>query len=203
MWGFLWKKKDADPGPGVPPGEYVPEGQARLWDRIKAFSTDDPEAEYPFSRRLADECKWTREFALRAIGEYKKFLFLCLTCDHMVTPSVTVDKVWHLHLQYTKSYLEDLCVYTLGRLIHHHPSRGGKADQSKYERLYQLTLDAYARNFGEPPADIWGRRVALTRTEVPGTGQPAITLVPDGYKKGDDKALFGMLSGSAPKDAQR
>jgi hypothetical protein len=39
---------------------------------------------------------WSRPFALRAIEEYRKFVFLALVADHQVTPSDQVDQVWHL-----------------------------------------------------------------------------------------------------------
>lgn len=41
--------------------------------------------------------RWSRPFALRAIEEYRKFVFLALVAKHQVTPSDQVDQVWPLH----------------------------------------------------------------------------------------------------------
>ena len=76
--------------------------------------------------------------------------------DHPVTPSITVDEAWHLHLIYSKSYWEDLCFYTVGKPLHHNPSGGSASEESAFELAYSLTLDLYRRFFGNPPSDIWG-----------------------------------------------
>lgn len=85
-------------------------------------------------------------------------MFLCVTTGHMCTPSVHVDEAWHLHLLYTKSYWDKLCKEVLGRPIHHQPSEGGTSENTRFAGLYERTLNSYASVFGEPPADIWGKR---------------------------------------------
>jgi hypothetical protein len=74
----------------------------------------------------------------------------------MVSPSLVIDEVWHLHLQYTQSYVEDLCVFTLGRFLHHIPSRGGRAEKARFDGYYRQTLSSYRAYFGEPPVEVWG-----------------------------------------------
>lgn len=80
---------------------------------------------------------------------------LCVT-DHSLTPSDQVDQVWHLHLLYTQSYWIGLCQNTIGRQIHHGPTKGGQAEGEKYGDLYERTLKVYQELFlHPPPADLW------------------------------------------------
>ncbi len=128
----------------------------QLWEALAAFELDAPGCGLTFSERAARENGWRVGFTRRAINEYKRFLFLAVTCEHVVCPSDAVDQVWHMHLTYTRSYWDDLCGRVLGRPLHHGPTRGGSGEQEKYFRLYQRTLKSYAAAFGAPPpADIW------------------------------------------------
>jgi hypothetical protein len=77
--------------------------QIDLYERIQAFSLDQPDDGLSFSRRLARDNGWSLEYAQRVIEEYKKFAFLAVVAGHPVTPSDQVDQVWHLHLTYTRS----------------------------------------------------------------------------------------------------
>lgn len=185
---------DTGPQRRCPVYTGIPAAHRELWDRLEALELDDASAEKPFSLRLAEQQTWPLEFARRAIDEYKKFLFLCMTQDHVVSPSLTVDEVWHLHLQYTESYLEDLCVYTLRRIIHHMPSKGGKREARKHQDLYALTLEAYRRNFGEPPADIWGpenwRNLKISAQCAARKGKE---LDPETHTRGDQTSLLKQL----------
>lgn len=134
----------------------IPAEHQALWARIEAFQLDEPEAEFPFSSRLSEQQDWSPDFTALAIREYKRFLFLSMVATHMVSPSLVIDEVWHLHLQYTQSYVEDLCVFTLGRFLHHIPSRGGRAEKARFDGFYQQTLSSYRAYFGEPPVEVWG-----------------------------------------------
>lgn len=133
---------------------HIPD-TAKLWRELEAFSIDKPGAPYPFSARLADEQDWTSDFSLRAISEYKRFIFLATVAGHPVTPSFVVDEVWHTHLIFTRSYWE-VMGDILGILIHHDPGQGEPGDEAVFARQYQQTLESYRKYFGEPPADIWG-----------------------------------------------
>jgi hypothetical protein len=126
------------------------------WEKIRRFTLDDPDAGYRFSDRLAHENGWSLLFALRAMEEYKRFVYLMCLSPEPLSPSHAVDQVWHLHLLYTRSYWDDLCENTLGRKIHHGPTKGGPTEQRKFAEWYQQTLDLYAQTFGHsPPDDIW------------------------------------------------
>lgn len=107
--------------------------------------------------RLAEENRWTPEYALRAIEEYKRFVFLAMVCPHEVTPSKTVDVVWHLHLLYTENYWQKFCHGVLGRDFHHFPGDGSVLDEARFQQNYAETLASYRSIFQlDPPEDIWG-----------------------------------------------
>ncbi|WP_293063633.1 MULTISPECIES: TIGR04222 domain-containing membrane protein [unclassified Moorena] len=130
--------------------------QTQIYQRLQAFSLDDPEAKFPFSKRLARENQWSLNYTQRVIEEYKKFAFLAVVADHPVSPSDPVDQVWHLHLTYTHSYWDEFCPNILQTPFHHLPSGGGASEKSKFDDWYSKTLASYHYFFGEaPPLDIW------------------------------------------------
>lgn len=130
--------------------------EQKLWDEIREFELDDDEAVYSFSDRLAKENNWSKGFSLRAIEEYKKFMFLICTTHQPRTPSDEVDKVWHLHLLYTRSYWNDFCALVLKRQVHHGPTRGGPDEHEKFVNAYAQTLQHYRNTFHhDPPPDLW------------------------------------------------
>ncbi|WP_219941461.1 hypothetical protein [Iamia sp. SCSIO 61187] len=130
---------------------------AGLVDRLLRFEVDDdPSVPLGFRARLARENGWTPAFAARVYDEYRRFLVLAATGRHAVTPSDQVDQAWHLHLAYTRSYWDHLCGEVLGRPLHHGPTGGTAADDTRYREQYAATLDRYREVFGEePPADVW------------------------------------------------
>jgi hypothetical protein len=83
--------------------------EADLYKRICEFDLDESGATFPFSHKLARAYQWKRVYTLRAIQEYKKFMFLGMVCDHIVSPPVPIGLVWHLHLIYTHSYWDKFC----------------------------------------------------------------------------------------------
>lgn len=129
--------------------------QVELYDRIKAFKLDLPDVLLPFSVKLAWEYRWSQVYTLRVIQEYKKFIFLAMVADHIVSPSAVVDRVWHHHLLFTHSYWDELCGNVLNKPLHHTLGFGGKEEALKNYHLYELTLETYQRYFGTPPEDIW------------------------------------------------
>jgi hypothetical protein len=130
--------------------------QQELWLSIKNFELDDPHASFSFTDRLARENDWDLEYSLRAVGEYKRFIFLMCIAEHPVTPSDQVDQVWHLHLLYTQSYWVDMCTHILRRQLHHGPTKGGDSEKNKFENWYAKTLTLYTEIFSvSPPADLW------------------------------------------------
>lgn len=129
--------------------------QANLYKRLQAFELDDPAHQFGFTRHLMRNQGWTLDYAQRAIIEYKKFAFLTVVVNHQVTPSDQVDQVWHTHLIFTQSYWEEFCPKVLKKTLHHHPTRGGRAERAKFHHLYAQTIASYRQFFGSPPVDIW------------------------------------------------
>lgn len=170
----------ADRAGPAPRGEALPalhvwtDAERDLWHRIAAFEVGDASWELPFWKRLARENGWSREFALRVVDEYRKFVFLAMAAGHPVTPSDEVDQAWHLHMVYTRSYWDDLCAGTLGRPLHHGPTKGGREEDGKFHDWYARTLESYAAFFGVyPPRDVWptsqerfGRSAGFRRVNV-------------------------------------
>ena len=150
-----WANWDANAGNSK--GVYtVVARNDELYKLLQEFDIDGGEVALTFGARLARENSWSVPFAERVVAEYKRFVYLAMTAEHMVTPSVAVDEAWHLHLTYTKSYWERMCSEVLGRPLHHNPAEGGKSEQNKFLDLYNRTLETYRVTFGEePPADIW------------------------------------------------
>jgi hypothetical protein len=127
-----------------------------LWQKIDSFPIDDPASLFPFSRKLAQENNWHPAFIERAIREYKRFVYLCCTIPEGASPPPVVDEVWHLHMLYTENYWEEFCEKTLGRKLHHRPSRGGPEEKEKHVNWLQASIENYRLVFDEnPPEDIW------------------------------------------------
>ncbi|EGF90485.1 hypothetical protein ABI_35080 [Asticcacaulis biprosthecium C19] len=127
-----------------------------LWQALNAYDLDAADAELPFSRRLARDNNWSHAHAQATVEEYKRFIYLVCVSGTVLTPSEDVDQAWHLHLIYTRDYWDRFCDQTLGRKIHHGPTQGGAAEDSKYLDAYRRTLSLYETDFGTPPpASIW------------------------------------------------
>ena len=126
-----------------------------LWQALSAYEVGPADADFTFTARLARENGWSAAHAARVFEEYRRFLFLAMTAGHEVTPSDAVDQAWHLHLTYTRDYWERLCPQVLGAPLHHGPTKGGRAEGTRYFEQYALTLRAYEAAFGPAPADIW------------------------------------------------
>lgn len=135
-----------------------------LWEKVERFELDEPGASKTFTDRLMLEQNWSRGFANKAIAEYKRFMVMCVVLPEGASPSYVVDQVWHLHLTYTKSYWVDFCRNTLGKDVHHIPSKGGKDEEYRHIKWYQDTLRHYEALFGiRPPQDVWLNRVKAPR----------------------------------------
>lgn len=127
--------------------------QRSLYDSLCTFDFDGGNAAFSFAHRLARENGWTLRFAKRALDEYRKFVFLAMEAGHPVTPSDEVDQAWHLHLTYSDAYARLNAL--LPRPLLHNPTKGGQAEDDKFEDWYAKTKESYRRYFGEPPEDLW------------------------------------------------
>lgn len=126
-----------------------------VWQALKGYEIDLADAALSFQQRLARENRWSDPFAERVVEEYKRFCFLAVTAGHEVTPSDAVDQVWHLHLTYSRDYWQRFCPEVLDTELHHGPTAGGTAEQTRYFEQYAQTLKSYEAAFGSAPSDIW------------------------------------------------
>ena len=126
-----------------------------LWARLEAFSFDAPTGSKPYSRKLQEAEGWSRAHTRKVIEEYRRFLYLTQVSPAEATPSEPVDRAWHLHLTYTRSYWEDLCGSVLRQPLHHEPGKG-EEDRRRYREQYVATRHLYRKEFGRtPPMAIW------------------------------------------------
>lgn len=123
---------------------------------VEGLEFGNPDAALDFTGRLQrEQLGWSRAFAERVVGEYRKFLILAAVSEAPITPSEAVDQAWHLHIVYTRSY-HDWCDALFGGYLHHGPTEGGQVEAERFDEQYNATLALYTELFGEaPPADIW------------------------------------------------
>ena len=127
-----------------------------LLEKIMAFEIAPDNDVFSFKARLCRENNWSDEYADLCINEYKRFIYLAAVSNQQITPSDAVDQVWHLHMLYTKSYWNELCLNILKSPLHHNPTKGGDIEKNRFIRQYQDTLKQYKYTFQEtPPEDIW------------------------------------------------
>ena len=127
-----------------------------LSDHVAACFGGPDAATRAFATKLQRKLHWSSRFALRAIDEYRKFLYLGVVADFGVTPSKVIDQVWHEHLLFTRAY-DEFCREVLGRPFEHFPELVSTGEQtSTFASQYQATLNLYEEEFDvTPPPDIW------------------------------------------------
>lgn len=131
------------------------QSELNLLEKLMSFELDDSNSSFTFSDRLARENDWSLEYSIRAIHEYKRFIYLIIISKEPLTPSDEIDQVWHLHLLYTQSYWKDMCRDLLKTEIHHGPTKGIE-ERDGFKDAYQNTLSLYKKVFDEEaPKDIW------------------------------------------------
>jgi len=110
-----------------------------------------------FAHKIMKKHRLPRAFTFRAIEEYKKFVYLGVISDFVVTPSKYIDIVWHEHLLFSKGYRE-FCDDVIQYQFDHQPELITTEDQTDiFTTQYLETLDLYRQEFGmEPPENIWG-----------------------------------------------
>lgn len=130
---------------------------AQLADRVRAAFGGGDASTQAFASKVARKLGWTRPFALRAIHEYKKFVYLGVVSETSVTPPKVIDQVWHEHLLFTRAY-RDFCRDVLGRDFDHNPELVQSKRQTElFQVQYAETLALYQSEFAQrPPAEIWG-----------------------------------------------
>jgi hypothetical protein len=127
-----------------------------LTDRVAEMFGGKDASTKAFAHKLSRKLGWPAEFALRAIAEYKKFVFLGVVSTENVTPSKVIDQVWHEHQLFTKAYRE-FCNEVIDKEFDHTPELIPVPEQTlQFNQQYLDTLALYKAEFNmEPPADIW------------------------------------------------
>ncbi|MFQ3262253.1 hypothetical protein [Reinekea sp.] len=109
-----------------------------------------------FWSKLTSENGWSLSYAKEVFSEYKKFVWLAKNSRSRVVPSKAIDRVWHLHMTFTKSYWHDLCTDVLNYELHHIPSSKNSRSEELDRIGYKNTLRLYEAEFGVfPPAEFW------------------------------------------------
>ena len=130
----------------------------KLWERLTDY--DFPQG---FEEKLiAQFGGWNhRAYPLRE--EYRRFIYLASISPNEVTPSEQIDRVWHLHLSYTRDYWEKFCPLVLERELHHDPCESPES-MPRYKAQYEATLNLYKREFKQaPPYQEWPTQAVWTR----------------------------------------
>jgi hypothetical protein len=128
----------------------------QLWDEIAAkFGGENPFTK-AFADKISRKLKWKKQFALKAIWEYKKFVYMGVISEYSVTPSKVIDQVWHEHLLFSSGYRK-FCKEVIRYDFDHNPELVSLDSQTEaFQSQYYYTIDLYKTEFGfEPPADIW------------------------------------------------
>lgn len=130
--------------------------RSALWAALRDMRIEDPGAVRSFRQALSDENGWPISYAAAVDREYRRFLYLATIAGFELTPSVAVDKAWHLHLTYTRHYWDVLCRQILRRPLHHLPGSGSEADEERHRGQYARTLAFYRSSFRQdPPQSVW------------------------------------------------
>lgn len=128
-----------------------------LLERLQATLGGPDASTHAFANKMARKLGWTPRFALAAIEEYRKFLYLGMVAPFQVTPPRVIDQVWHEHLLFTRGYRE-FCDQVLKREFDHHPELMPSDEQTaEFQAQYDATCELYASEFDRvPPAAFWG-----------------------------------------------
>ena len=180
-------------------GDLVP---PHLSDKVRAMFGGPDASTRAFGDKVARKLNWKIDFALRAISEYRRFVYLGVISEFYVTPPKIIDRVWHEHLLFTRGY-RDFCRHVLKTDFDHAPELVPTPDQtSVFQAQYDATLELYAKEFNAiPPADIWGvtksdgrrpggveppRKAEREEDDWDDIGVPLYTLWGDSPRRHDD-----------------
>lgn len=103
-----------------------------------------------FEDNLAMACGWTDESAARVTAAYRRFVYLKALTGETLTPSDSIDRAWHLHLEFAPDYaaLEQ----AVGRAIPHLRGLTPVESEAAYVRGRALWRREFDR---DPDYDIW------------------------------------------------
>ena len=96
-----------------------------------------------FILKIAQNLKIKKSLAKEYYAEYLRFIYLAAISETPITPSKAIDKIWHLHLQYTRSYWDDLCDGIIGKRIHHDPGSLVDNENEYFKIQFRQTISQY------------------------------------------------------------
>ena len=175
----------------------------QLLDHVTAAFGRTDASTKAFAGKLTRKLGWTTPFSVRAIAEYKRFLYLGMVSDFPVTPSRVIDQVWHEHLLFSRAYRE-FCRDVLGREFDHNPELLASDDQTGiFQSQYEATLDLYETEFHmEPPAEIWSTPKFKDRRSVKPRKAQSSGDTSSASTRSDDAPLYMYFDGSGGDGGQ-
>lgn len=128
-----------------------------IWENVIEFFGGTNASTKAFADKIARKHGWKVSFTVKAINEYKKFVYLAVISDFHVTPSKVIDVIWHEHLLFSKAY-RSFCNEVIEYIFDHHPELMPMEDQTgTYTAQYEATLALYWKEFTiEAPSAVWG-----------------------------------------------
>jgi len=171
---------------------------SQLRDHVRAVFGGTNAPTEAFASKLSRKLGWTRQFSLRSIEEYRKFVYLGVVSDASVTPPKVIDQVWHEHLLFSRAYRE-FCRDVLERDFDHNPELVPSDEQTEaFHTQYAATLDLYRDEFNmTPPEDMWGTPKFATDDSPIEMPKPDRKKSNDGgaTSPGDDLPLYLFFNG--------
>lgn len=127
-----------------------------MWNKITEMFGGTDASTKAFADKISRKHSCSTSYAIKAVNEYKKFLYLAVISDFHVTPSQAIDKVWHEHILFTQAY-GVFCKEIIEYNLNHHPELVPMEEQTeRYHAQYLSTIELYIAEFGKiPPANIW------------------------------------------------
>ena len=127
-------------------------------DQLASLFTGRNLGTQAFANKMHEKKGWNTKFAYDVIQEYKKFIYLGVISDFVVTPSLVIDEVWHQHILFSAAYRK-FCDEVLEQNFDHYPEIINNADQTGvFQQQWNDTSELYIREFGfSPREDIWGK----------------------------------------------
>ena len=102
-------------------------------------------------KRVRKSTNWSEEELSEVFVAYKQFIELKVILKDwnalLLSPSLMVDQIWHLHVLDTKVYSR-ACLQLCDEIIHHDPD--GDVDEGKRKLRVQRTKETFMDHFGYP-----------------------------------------------------
>ncbi len=130
--------------------------QPNAWDAIVEVFGKKNASLHAFARKLGNKYGWDKDFTYEVIEEYKRFVYIAMISDFVVSPSEIIDKIWHQHILFSRGYRK-FCDEVIGKFFDHTPELVPSNIQTAiFNAQYRDTIELYKKEFdADPPAHIW------------------------------------------------